>query len=86
MTATLDLAMAYKRLFLDDGQLKQDARIVFQDLAGYCFSGRTTVAFDGGKVDPDQTLVYEGRRQALMHIEKLLSADVQAMRERQTDE
>lgn len=56
-------AVAYKNVFST-----ADAQTVIADLVRFCHGDRTSVTVGNGRVDPNATLVAEGRREVLLRI------------------
>jgi hypothetical protein len=65
--------LAYRTCFLHEGQLTQDASLVLKDLAEFCYLGEPTITLDNsGRVDSHAAAVKEGRREAFLHLAKML--------------
>ena len=65
--------LAYRACFLSNGEPTRDALVVLGDLAEFCSFAEPTVTLDGaGRVDSHAMAVKEGRREAFLHLAKML--------------
>lgn len=65
--------MAYRACFLHEGELTADAAVVMQDMAEFCFFAEPSITLDNhGRVDSHAVAVKEGRREAFLHVAKML--------------
>ncbi len=73
---------AYRRVFQREGKVSQDGETVLRDLAEFCNHTEPSITLDnGGRVDALAMAVREGRREAFLHVLKMLDrgafADIQ---------
>lgn len=71
-------SVAYRAAFLNpDGSLSRHGQIVLRDLAKFCRASDTTAVFSqaSGMIDPNATLMAEGRRETFTRICNFLKLD-----------
>ena len=88
ISRNLDLAQAAVELFIADGAIRPQARILFGHLSDFCRNrvDQTTIAFDkNGAVDPLQMARFEGRRETFNEIQKILSSDIEQLKRKFED-
>lgn len=69
-------SVAYKNTFQSD-----DGQRVLRDLSGFCHAGKTSVKLGPHGVDPQATLVAEGRREVWLRISDYLGLTPDQMRQ-----
>lgn len=76
LRARLDLIRCYQRLFLNDGQLTNDARAFFADLSAVCKVRESApIKSQSGEIDPVAHVLRDGKRSVYEHIQNRLTED-----------